>query len=110
MNKFSELQDFVKKKGFGTAYYGTINGETVYLSTGIREVYFNGDDFQIIIGYVTRFERGDFGSAAEAGKEEKPGHEYGCYPLGLEWEDASDASVWVHRDGDAIIVYFKFER
>ncbi len=108
MNTFKELQEYVKKKGFGTAYYGTINGRTVYLSRGIREVYFNGDDFQIIIGDVLRFEKGDFGTADNQGKPE--GHEYGCYTGRFEAEGNEDTRVWVHRDGDSIIVYFKFER
>lgn len=39
MKDFQELKDAVKKKGFGTALYGNINGEPVYLSRGIREEF-----------------------------------------------------------------------
>lgn len=112
MEKLGELKEYInsKKKGYGTTYYGTINGETIYLSAGIREVYFVGDAFQKIISYVTRFQKGDFGDAAEKGKTGKPGHEYGRYPGNLEADSDEDAGVWIHRDAEAIIVYFAFER
>ncbi|MCI6637898.1 MAG: hypothetical protein SOT60_09335 [Bilifractor sp.] len=112
MEKLSDLKEYIsgKKKGYGTAYYGTINGETIYLSAGIREIYFVGSEFQSIINYVTRFQKGDFGDAPARGKAEKPGHEYGCYPGKLEGDNGEDTSVWIHRDAEAVIVYFAFER
>ncbi|MGI6055619.1 MAG: hypothetical protein ACOYBD_01350 [Bilifractor sp.] len=112
MEKLSDLKEYIsrKKKGYGTAYYGTINGETIYLSAGIREVYFVGSEFQKIIGYVTRFQKGDFGDAPARGRTGKPGHEYGCYPGNLESDSGEDTSVWIHRDAEAVIVYFAFER
>ncbi len=114
MKDFNELKELVEKRGFGTALYGTVNGEAVYLSRGVREVFFEGDNIQKVIGAVTDFENGNFGSAAENGKVPSVGHEYGRYevndlvPAAEGAED--DTAVWIHKDGDAVIVYFKFER
>lgn len=109
MKDFNRLKDYVKKKGYGTALYGNVNAEEVYLSRGIREVFFEGDDIQIIIGDVMRFQKKDFGDAAEHGRKQTPGHEYGRYETSLTCDD-DDTAVWIHRDGSAIIVYFAFER
>ena len=59
---------------------------------------------------MTRFQKGDFGEAPDRGKDEKAGHEYGCYPGNLESDSGEDTSVWIHRDAEAVIVYFAFER
>ena len=91
MKDFKELQELVGRRGFGTALYGNINGDPVYLSRGIREFFLDGDNIQKII-------------AAR-------GHEYGCYDIcGLPAQDGEDNTVWIHRDDDAVIVYFRFER
>lgn len=110
MNNFSELKELVGRRGYGTALYGNVNGEPVYLSRGIREVFFEGDHIQEIIGAVTRFENGDYGNAADHGKQPNPGHEYGRYEICSLASDEEDNAVWIHKDGNAIIVYFAFER
>lgn len=109
---FQELKDLVKKKGFGTAMYGNVNGEPVYLSRGVREAFLNDEEeIQPIINTVIAFQGGDYGSAAENGKTPTEGHEYGRYDLGVFTEETEeDTAVWIHRDGSAVIVYFRFER
>lgn len=111
MKDFTELKELVNKRGFGTALYGTVNGEPVYLSRGIREYFFEGDNIQKVIGAVSQFQDGDFGTAAEHGKASSKGHEYGRYEIcALDNSAEEDHAVWIHRDGDAVIVYFRFER
>jgi hypothetical protein len=111
MTDFQALKDLVKKKGFGTALYGNVNGEAVYLSRGIREVFLGDGDTQSVIDAVARFQAGDYGDAAEHGKTGKPGHEYGRYVIGsFENHNDEDTGVWVHTAEDAVIVYFRFER
>jgi uncharacterized protein YheU (UPF0270 family) len=109
---FHELQEMVKKKGFGTAMYGNVNGEPVYLSRGVREMFLGDDEdaIQPIINTVIAFQGGDYGTAAENGKKPSEGHEYGRYDLDLFEEKDEDTAVWIHRDGKAVIVYFRFER
>ena len=100
MKDFKELQELVGRRGFGTALYGNINGDPVYLSRGIREFFLDGDNIQKIIAAVDGFQKGEFGLA-----------EYGCYDIcGLPAQDGEDNTVWIHRDDDAVIVYFRFER
>lgn len=112
MKNFEELIAAVKKKGFGSSLYGNVNGEPVYLSRGIREVYFGGDDIQKIIEVVNRFQNGDYGNAQETGVPEREGHEYGRYDITtIESADGKDTAVWVHRaEGSSALVYYKFER
>lgn len=112
MGKFSEVKETVKEKGHGFSEYNRINGDPVYLSRGVRE-YFFGDENreQEIVGMVTRFQKKDYGDAAEHGKTSRPGHEYGRYEVtALTSEDGEDTAVWLHRAEDSIMVYFKFER
>ena len=114
MEKFEALKELVKKKGFGSAQYTNVNGEMVYLSRGVREVFLTGEDReQKVIQAIGCFQMGDFGTAAAYGKGARPGHEYGRYEL-AEFEAAEDSAedtgVWIHRTEDAIKVYFKFER
>ncbi len=110
MAKFEELKELVKKKGYGTALYNNVNGEPVYLSRGVREIFMGDGDIQKIVEAVEAFQKGNFGNAAEYGKSQKPGHEYGRYEItDFELSD-EDTAVWVHKAEDAIIVYFKFER
>ncbi len=113
MDTFKELQDFVKKKGPKSSQYTNVNGEEVYLSRGIKEVFMV--DFveeQKIVNAVGRFQKKDYGNAADYGKEPRAGHEYGRYEIASfdDEEDYDDTAVWVHRVEDAIKVYFKFER
>lgn len=111
MKDFKELQELVGRRGFGTALYGNINGDPVYLSRGIREFFLDGDNIQKIITAVDGFQKGEFGLAQSRGKQQVKGHEYGCYDIcGLPVQDGEDNTVWIHRDDDAIIVYFRFER
>ncbi|MEE8885691.1 MAG: hypothetical protein SOI56_03860 [Eubacteriales bacterium] len=109
---FKELQELVKKKGFGTALYGNVNGEPVYLSRGVREIFLGDDEdaVQNVINAVIAFQGGDYGSAEEKGKKSTPGHEYGRYQLDTFDETDEDTALWVHRDGKAVIVYYRFER
>ncbi len=114
MDRFKELQELVKKKGVKSSQYTNVNGDEVYLSRGIKEVFLV--DFveeQKIVNAVSRFQKKDYGNAAEYGKESRPGHEYGRYEI-TDFEDAEeteeDTAVWVHRVENAIKVYFKFER
>lgn len=109
MKDFQELKELVGKRGYGTALYGNVNGEPVYLSRGIREEFFDGDQIQKIIAAVTQFENGDYGSAAEHGRRPVKGHEYGRYEI-CDLPAEEDNAVWIHKDGDAVIVYFAFER
>ena len=90
MKDFKELQELVGRRGFGTALYGNINGDPVYLSRGIREFFLDGDNIQKIIAAVDGFQKGEFGLAPA--------------------QDGEDNTVWIHRDDDAVIVYFRFER
>lgn len=112
MVKFSEIKTVVKAKGPKTTFYGNVNGEPVYISQGVREVFFvNEEGVQRLINAVGTFQSGDLGSAAEAGKASKPGHEYGRYDVSnLEADTEDDAALWVHRAGDSVLAYFKFER
>lgn len=112
MVKFSEIRTIVKAKGTGSTFYGNINADPVYISRGVREVFFvNEEGVQKFIEAVGRFQSGDYGTAAEAGKTSRPGHEYGRYEVsGLEADTDDDAALWVHRAGDSILTYFKFER
>ncbi|MGN0256468.1 MAG: hypothetical protein ACI4D6_10875 [Chordicoccus sp.] len=111
MKDFNELKELVRKKGFGTTYYGNINGDPVYLSKGVLTKFFGDDDIQSVINAVGKFQDGDYGTAAEHGKTPKSGHEYGRYEIGgLEAADGEDCAVWIHKAEDALIVYFRFER
>ncbi len=110
MADFKELKDLVKKKGYGTALYGNVNGEPVYLSRGVREVFMGDGDLQKVIEAVEAFQKGQFGDAEAHGKTQKAGHEYGRYALTDYESETDDTAVWVHKAEDAVIVYFKFER
>lgn len=111
MEKWKELQEIVKKKGYGSSQYNNINGETVYLSRGIKETFLVDEDTaRVIIDIVSRFQNKDYGTAAEYGKESRPGHEYGRYACTPYEAEGEDTAAWVHRTEDAIKVYFKFER
>ena len=111
MAKFSELQELVKKKGYGSSLFENINGEPVYLSRGIKEVFLDNEtEQQKIFSVVTRFQKKDYGNASEHGKENRPGHEYGRYEITDFEDNDADTAVWVHRAEDAIKVYFKFEK
>lgn len=68
MKDFKELQELVGRRGFGTALYGNINGDPVYLSRGIREFFLDGDNIQKIIAAVDGFQKGEFGLAQSRGK------------------------------------------
>lgn len=113
MNNFKELIDYVKKKGFGSSEFTSVNGEMVYLSRGIKAIFLeNEEEEQKIINVISRFQKKDYGNATEHGKDERAGHEYGRYEI-CEFADADeheDTAVWVHRVEDAIKVFFKFER
>ncbi|MEE3420500.1 MAG: hypothetical protein VZR02_05290 [Lachnospiraceae bacterium] len=111
MTTFEELKDTVKKKGFGTALYGNVNGDPVYLSRGVREEFMSEEEnMQPVIEAVEKFEAADYGSAVEYGKSIHKGHEYGRYAISSLTSETEDTGVWVHRAEDAILVYFKFER
>lgn len=111
MNTFAEFKEFVKKKGYGSFQFNTINGEPVYLSRGIRELFFeNEEEEQKLYDMVRRFQSGDFGDAAAHGKEAKAGHEYGRYAETSFEETQEDTAVWIHRMEAAVKVYFTFER
>ncbi len=111
MKELNELKSIVLKKGYGTALYGNVNGEPVYLSRGIRELFLGEEDIQHVIDAVIHFQNEDFGDAASYGKASSKGHEYGRYAIApLTGEDGEDTAVWVHRDNEAILVYFRFER
>lgn len=110
MKTFQELKDTVKKKGYGTALYGNVNGDAVYLSRGIREEFMGDEDMQPIIEAVEKFQNADYGTALAHGKKSFPGHEYGRYEISVLTDAEEDTGVWIHRAEDAILVYFKFER
>jgi hypothetical protein len=110
--RLDELKETVKKKGFGTSQYDNVDGDNVYLSSGVRTVFLDGDGrMSDIIDIIRRFQKKDYGSAAEHGKTERAGHEYGRYDIrGIEADGDGDCGVWIHRADDALIVYFAFER
>ncbi len=111
MESFEELKKVVSQKGFGSSLYGNVNGEPVYLSRGIREVFCSETQIQSIIDVVRLFQEGNYGDAAELGKPGRAGHEYGHYAiLTLAAKEGVDTGVWVHRAEQTLIVYFKFER
>lgn len=111
MKHFDELKASVKEKGYGTALYDYVNGVPVYLSRGIREEFLDADHIQTIIELVQKFEGGEYGSASDHGKPQRPGHEYGRYAVtDYEASEDEDTAIWIHTAEDAIIVYFKFER
>lgn len=110
MKTFQELKDIVKKKGYGTALYGNVNGDAVYLSRGIREEFMGDEDMQPVIEAVEKFQSADYGTASEFGKTSSRGHEYGRYAISVLQDENEDTGVWIHRAEDAILVYFKFER
>ena len=111
MEKFKDLQELVKKKGYGTSEFTNVNGETVYLSRGVKEVFLENEaEEQKIIEVVGRFQKKDYGNAADFGKEPRVGHEYGRYEISPFKDEDEDTAVWVHRAEDVIKVYFKFER
>lgn len=111
MEDFKELMDYVKKKGFGSSEFNSVNGDMVYLSQGIKKVFLeNETEEQKIIEAVGRFQKKDFGNAAEHGKEPRVGHEYGRYEITNFADCDEDTAVWVHRVENAIKVFFKFER
>lgn len=109
---FANFKEETKKKGLGSVQYTFVNGDPVYLSRGIREIYLNDSNGeQTLIEYIKRFQDGDYGNASEYGKEQRSGHEYGRYEISVFEPDAEeDTAVWVHRAEDAIMVFFKFER
>lgn len=112
MEKFKDLQELVKKKGFGSTEYNHINGDPVYLSRGIREVFLGDKKTEnLLMGAVSRFQKQDYGNAAEYGKNPRKGHEYGRYEISPLTADVDeDNGVWLHRAEDSIMVYFAFER
>lgn len=111
MEKFNELKDVVKNKGYGSSFFMNVNGVPVYLSCGIKEVFLdNQDDEQKIIDAVGRFQKNDYGNAVDYGKSPRPGHEYGRYEISPYQDDSDDTAVWMHRTEEAMLVYFKFER
>lgn len=111
MEKFKELQDLVKKKGFGTSQFTNVNGDAVFLSRGIKEVFLeNETEEQKIIEVIGRFQKQDYGSSEEFGKSPRPGHEYGRYNIAPFNDTDVDTGVWVHRTDDAIKVFFMFEK
>lgn len=112
MSEFSEMREKLKHMGTGMNEYGNVNGEPVYLSRGIREV-FAGDNssLQKVLDAVRCFQNGDYGDAALHQKKQNPGHEYGRYditPLGRDGNE--DSAVYIHKAENAILVYFAFER
>jgi hypothetical protein len=108
---FGEMKDAVARKGFGTQFYDNVNGEAVYLSRGIRELYLGEyDGIQTVISAVARFQNKDYGDAADCGKVSSAGHEYGRYVTDLPAEEEEDTAIWIHRDAEALLVYFRFER
>ncbi|EEP28508.1 hypothetical protein [Shuttleworthella satelles] len=111
MSDFSELRESLRGRGAGMNEYGNINGESVYLSRGIRQIFLGESCEQSLIQAVRCFENRDFGDAALHQKKQKEGHEYGRYdiaPLGRE--KGEDSGVYMHKADDAILVYFAFER
>ncbi len=111
MNSLQDLKALVEQKGYGSALYGSVNGETVYLSRGIREVFCSETEIQNIIDAVRDFQNGRYGNAAAFGKEGRPGHEYGRYEIHtFENSEEEDTGVWIHRAEQTLLVYFKFER
>ncbi len=112
MTELSELMDYVKKKGYSTVPYDNVNGDSVYLSCGIRGEFLEGeDDFQKVIDAIRRFQKRDYGDASQHGKTSRPGHEYGRYNISsLTASSSEDSAVWIHRAEDSLIVYFQFER
>lgn len=108
---FAEFKEMVKKKGYGTFQFNQINGEPVYLSRGVREIFLENEvEEQKLYDLVRCFQQGEFGSAAACGKESKPGHEYGRYETEIFEVCEEDTAVWIHRMEEAIKVYFRFER
>lgn len=111
MSNFKDLQELVKKKGYGSSQFTNVNGDPVFLSRGIKEVFMeNETEEQKIIDVITRFQKKDYGNAVEYGKNPRPGHEYGRYEITAFDECEDDTAVWVHRAEDAVKVYFKFEK
>lgn len=108
---FKIMKEKARKKGRGTVEYGNINGQSVWLAPGIRDVFMENNEIQKVIDAVTRFENGDYGDAQSYGKSERQGHEYGRYELAsFENSGQEDTGVWVHHAENSIIVYFSFER
>ena len=112
MDTMKELQEVVKKKGSGSARFTNINGDAVYLSRGVRELFLGSEEeTQKIIAAVTAFQNGNYGNAESFGKSSRPGHEYGRYEItALTAEEGEDSAVWIHRAEEAVMVYFRFER
>ena len=112
MEKFKDLQELVKKKGHGFVEYNHVNGDLVYLSKVVCEVFLGDKELEKqIVRAVSQFQKKDYGSAAEHGKNPRPGHEYGRYEISpLTTDDEEDTAVWLHRAEDSIMMYFAFER
>ncbi len=111
MTDFKELMDYVKEKGYGSSEFTSVNGDMVYLSRGIKAIFLENEvEEQKIIEAVERFQKSDFGNAAEHGKASRPGHEYGRYEITNFADSEEDSAVWIHRVEGAIKVFFKFER
>jgi hypothetical protein len=111
MKDFNELKASVKNEGFGTAFYDHVNGDPVYLSRGVRDVFLGEGDIQKVIASVDQFQKGNYGSAEDYGKTPKPGHEYGRYDItDLPAEEGEDTGVRIHKDGNSIIAFYYFER
>lgn len=111
MNEFKDLIDYVKKKGYGSSEFTNVNGELVYLSQGIKKIFLeNEEQEQKLINVISRFQKKDYGNAAEYGKESRPGHEYGRYEITDFADCDEDTAVWIHKVENAIKVFFKFER
>ncbi|MGI6108126.1 MAG: hypothetical protein ACOX8B_09385 [Lachnospiraceae bacterium] len=110
MRTLEEIQTAIGRSR-GTVYYNTVNAEPLYLSKGIRTAYLEDDgDIQEVINAAMRFENGDYGTAEQAGKTEEAGHEYGRYEGSVVSSLGDDSCIWVHRDGNSVIAYFRFER
>ena len=103
-----DIMDIIEPGG-DLKFYDNINGENIYISTGI--------DFaclgvvlltEEIESAVIRFQGGYFGSFYNEGQIPLAGYEYGCYASSLG-KDPENGAIMIHRYIDDLAVYFHFE-
>lgn len=102
---FNDIQNFVAPNNFGTSNWKGV----ATISNGIRFALDNGALTEKQLDEaLAMFEGGNFGTAYGPDEAPQSGREFGQYKTDLTPDE--DGYLWLHREGNGIVIYFHFER